>query len=62
MRYVTKPRLAQWYPPLNDCGDVSINSGTPQTVTVHEDARNSWTVLYDANGNEIHRPPNKVGF
>lgn len=62
MFFTKRPKSAQWYPPLDDCGSANINSGDRQNITVHEDAKNSWTGLYDANGNEVHRSPNKVGF
>lgn len=62
MFFTKRPKSTQWYPPLDDRGDTNINSGERQSITVHEDEKNSFTGLLDANGNEIHRSPNKVGF
>lgn len=53
---------AQWYPPLERDGDVTLGSGDRQSVEVTCSERSTWTGLLNADGEPIHREPFRVGF
>ena len=55
------PRAEWRQRPLHDNGDDEQEIVTP-TATVHEQERETWTGLYDANGNKLHRPREPIGY
>lgn len=62
MRKTSNIRSAQWYPPLERDGEPTLHSGDRQSVEVTCGDRSTWTVLLDADGNEIHREGFRMGF
>lgn len=55
-------RSAQWYPPTERDGDITLGSGERQTVEVTCGDRSTWTGLLDATGEPIHRALFRFGF
>lgn len=64
-RYVSKPTRSAagddyWYRQSGDHWYAADNG--PQTITVHEDGCDTFSGLYDAEGNELHRERPRMGF
>ncbi len=56
MKYFTKAFI--------ECGDYLdyYQERDKESMTIDEDVRSSFTGLYDANGDEIHKERIKMGF
>jgi hypothetical protein len=61
-RYLAqRPRAVQWGDDWAD-DPVMINSDALRSIEVHEGPKPIPTGLYDADGNELMRIPDQIGF
>ena len=60
MKYIAKPpriRSERWN--VNWCEE---EYDEKSSITVHEDDKETFSGIYDANGNEMHRVLQPIGF